>query len=224
MKKYSISLFITAMMSFSADAINVGEITSMMPADQSILAKEIINPTESARYVSISVERITSPMAGGEIIPMESKSELLSTPASLIMPAEAKEYFRFIYKGPEDDKERYYRLSWTDEPVTEQDPSKSKKLAQATTSAIISTILVVAPRKERFDFKYQNGKVTNTGNASFRVVSFGPCRDASKDSGKGCRERYYLMPGISTSIQYTDLTNKKTRIGIWHNGQYINVG
>lgn len=222
-KKYSISLALTAVMSFSVEAINVGEITSMMSSDSSILAKEVSNTTDTARYVSLSVERISSPMAGGVVIPMESKSELLSTPASLIMPAEASENFRFIYKGPEDDKERYYRLSWTDEPVTEQDASKSAKLGQATTSAIISTILVVAPRKERFDFVSKDGKITNTGNSSFRVISYGPCRDTSRDIGKGCRERYYLMPGISTKIQYTDLTNKKTRIGIWHDGKYINV-
>ncbi|WP_445158971.1 EcpB family pilus assembly chaperone, partial [Klebsiella pneumoniae] len=54
-------------------------------------------------------------------------------------------------------------------------------------------------------------------------ISYGPCRDKAKDEGQGCRERYYVMPGVSVKIKHTDLTNKKTRIGIWHGEQYINV-
>ena len=209
--------------SLSAQAINVGEVTSMMGPDRSSLAKEIANVTDTARYVSVTVQRLSSPMEGGIIIPMESKSELLSTPASMILPGNAKDNFRFFYKGPEDNKERYYRVSWTDEPVTEFEANKTKKQGEATTSAIISTILVVAPRQEKFDFSWNNDTVTNTGNASFRIISYGPCKDKSKDSGEGCRERYYVMPGISAKIKYTDLTNKKTRVGIWHGEQYINV-
>ncbi len=54
-----------------------------------------------------------------------------------------------FYKGPQDNQERYYRISWTDEPVTEFEASKKeKKQGEATTSAIIGTILVVAPRKK----------------------------------------------------------------------------
>ncbi|MBW7984184.1 EcpB family pilus assembly chaperone [Enterobacillus tribolii] len=221
--KSLLTVLIPLLAPFSAQAINVGDVTSMMSPGSSNLAKEISNTTDMARYVSISVERISSPMAGGVVIPMESKSELLSTPASLILPGSAKENVRFFYRGPEDDKERYYRLSWTDEPVMEYDANKNARLGQATTSAIISTILVVAPRKERFEFKYQNGTVTNTGNASFRVISYGPCRDKTKDTGQGCRERYYLMPGIDVKIKHTDLSNSKTRIGIWHDKKYINV-
>ncbi|MEB4674449.1 hypothetical protein MXL54_06665 [Enterobacteriaceae bacterium G50] len=208
---------------FYANAINVGEVTSMMSSDASSLAKEIKNTTDVARYVSVSLERISNPMAGGKVIPMDSKGELLSTPASLILPGNSSENFRFFYKGLQDNKERYYRLSWTDEPVTEFENVKKKKQGEATTSAIIGTILVVAPRDENFDYTRQDDTVTNTGNVSFRVISYGPCRDKSKDSGEGCRERYYLMPGLSVKVKYTDLTNKKTRIGIWHNEQYINV-
>lgn len=207
----------------SVHAINVGEVTTMMGPEDTIVSKEIINTTDTARYVSVNVQRLSSPMAEGVIIPMESKSELLSTPASIILPGHAKENFRFFYKGRDDNKERYYRLSWNDEPVTEFDVNKQKKAGEATTSAVINTILVVAPRKEDFNFKWENNIVKNTGNVSFRVISYGPCKEKSKDTGQGCRERYYLMPGASTKIIHTDLSDKKTRIGIWHGDQYINV-
>lgn len=207
----------------SSQAINVGEVTSIMGPEASILAKEISNTTNTARYISVNIERLSSPMAGGVIIPMETRTELLSTPASLILPGESKEVFRFFYKGPQDNKERYYRISWTDEPVTEFDANKQRKQGQATTSAVIGTILVVAPREQKFDYRRDNDTITNNGNTTFRVISYGPCRDKTKDTGQGCRERYYVMPGVSAKIKYTDLANKKTRIGIWRGEQYINV-
>ncbi|MBK0167384.1 hypothetical protein [Klebsiella sp. S69] len=222
-KKYLLLFFLQTTFSFSVSAINVGEVTSMMPPNKHSISKEIINNTDTARYISVNIERISSPMAEGVTIPMESKSELLSTPASLILPGNSKDNFRFFYKGTKDNIERYYRLSWTDEPVTEFDKLKSNKVGQATTSAIISTILVVAPREEHFDFKRYGENITNTGNSTFRVVSYGPCRDKTKDLGHGCRERYYVKPGVTVKIKYTDLTNSRTRIGIWHGEQFINA-
>lgn len=194
-----------------------------MTSGRSILAKEISNNTESARYVSITVERLSSPMGDGVVIPMESKSELLPTPASIILPAESKEHFKFIYNGRADDIERYYRLSWVDEPITEKNSNNNAKVGEATASAVISTILVVTPREDRFDYSFENGKVTNKGNSSFRLISYGPCRNVENEKGSGCRERYYLMPGVSSKIRYTDLNDKKTRVGIWYDGKYTHV-
>jgi len=81
----------------------------------------------------------------------------------------------------------------------------------------------VAPRKENFKYYRKGDTITNSGNVSFRVISYGPCREKEKEQGKGCRERYNLMPGVSVKIKHTDLTNKKTRIGIWHGEQLITV-
>ncbi len=126
--------------SFSSWAINVGDITSIMTSEQSSLSKEIINTTNSARYVSVTVKRLSSPLPDGTEISI-NPGELLSTPASLILPGDAKDVFRFFYKGPEDDKERYYRLQWIDEPVSESAATKAGKAATATASAEIGTIL-----------------------------------------------------------------------------------
>ncbi|ENH3201614.1 hypothetical protein ABV255_005256, partial [Citrobacter braakii] len=120
MKKYlPAAMLVGLVASFPGWAINVGEITSIMTSAESSLSKEIINTTDAARYVSVSVKQLSSPLAGGiEIKPVNS-GELLSTPANLILPGQAKDVFRFFYKGPADDVERYYRLQWIDEPVTE---------------------------------------------------------------------------------------------------------
>ncbi len=111
----------------SSHAINVGDVTSIMGPDASTLAKEIINTTDTARYVSVSVERISSPMAGGTVIPMANRSELLSTPASLILPGNAKENFRFFTKDLRITRNVTTEYPRTDEPVTEFEASKKEK-------------------------------------------------------------------------------------------------
>ena len=119
MNKYlPIAILVGIATSFSSWAINVGDITSIMTSEESSLSKEIINTTDSARYVSVTVKQLSSPLPGGVEMSLANPGELLSTPANLILPGDAKDVFRFFYKGPEDDKERYYRLQWIDEPVT----------------------------------------------------------------------------------------------------------
>jgi len=223
MTKYvPIAMLVGIATSFSSWAINVGDITSIMISEESSLSKEIINTTDSARYVSVTVKQLSSPLPGGVELDV-NPGELLSTPASLILPGEAKDVFRFFYKGPEDDKERYYRLQWIDEPISESATTKAGKAATATASAEIGTILVVAPRKERFDYSRQGDLITNTGNVSFRVIAYGACKDKAQDQGRGCRERYYVMPGTKIRLQKSDVLNSRTRIGIWHGKQFITV-
>ena len=66
MKKYlPLAALAGMVVSFSSLAINVGDITSIMTADQNALSKEIINTTDSARYVSVTVKRLSSPLPDG---------------------------------------------------------------------------------------------------------------------------------------------------------------
>ena len=192
MKKYLPAVMLVGLVaSFPGWAINVGEITSIMTSAES------------------SVKQLSSPLAGGVEIKPVNSGELLSTPANLILPGQAKDVFRFFYKGPADDLERYYRLQWIDEPVTESAETRANKMAVATASAEIGS---------------RNGDViTNTGNVSFRVIAYGACKDKARDQGRGCRERYYIMPGTKIKLQFTDISNSRSRIGIWHGKQFITV-
>ncbi len=203
-------------------AIDVGDITETINSDKEMLSKEIKNTVSTARLVNLNVQKISSPMEEGSPLTMSS-DEILSTPANLILPGEASDIFKIIYNGPADDTERYYRLNWQDDPVSSNGSTTSNKSAVATTSATISTILVVAPRLENFNYQYNNGVVKNTGNSSFRVVASGPCLTSqSKHSQNGvCRERYYLMPNLKVKMQRVNTTNKKTTIGIWHKEEFI---
>ena len=72
-------------------ALDVGEISAFMPGDSARLSKEIKNTTDSGRLVTIKIERISSPLASGTVIPMSSRDEMLLSPASLILPANASD-------------------------------------------------------------------------------------------------------------------------------------
>ncbi|XEK64459.1 hypothetical protein NMD02_20690 [Citrobacter meridianamericanus] len=63
--------------------------------------------------------------------------------------------------------------------------------------------MVVAPRKERFEYSRNGDVISNTGNVSFRVIDYGACKDKAHEQGRGCRERYYIMPGTRIKLPFT---------------------
>ncbi|CAM3652217.1 hypothetical protein RABR111495_05390 [Rahnella bruchi] len=221
MLKQSILALLLSCPVFSACALDVGDITSFIYSGSNKLTTEIKNTTNGGRLVNISVERISSPLEGAKAIPMESKDEILLTPASLLMPAQSNEMIRFFYNGPKDNKERYYRIYWLDQALGEAEKGLSSRQAIVTAAARISTILVVSPAKVNYDYQYANGKIINTGNASFKVISYGPC--LTKKDKESCKESYYVLPGRSRAFSHVNLTDKTGRIAVWEAEKFVPV-
>ncbi|MEG2265940.1 MAG: hypothetical protein RSC68_16595 [Acinetobacter sp.] len=215
----AISLFLCG--SSSALALDVGDISSFMNSDSSILSKEIANTTDSGRLITIHIERLSSPLEGGKFIPMESRDEMLLTPASLMLPAKGSDVIRFFYKGPADARERYYRIIWFDQALSDAQRNNAERSAVATASARIGTILVVAPRKADYRYQYANGNMVNTGNATLRILAYGPCLKPTE--GKECKENYYLMPGKERRFSRVNVIDKKGRVSLWQGEQFIPV-
>lgn len=204
-----------------ARALDVGDISSFMNNDSSVLSKEIKNTTDSGRLINIHMERLSSPLDGGNVIAMESQDEVLLTPASLLLPAKSSDVIRFFYKGPTDDKERYYRIVWFDQALSDAQRNGAARSAVATASARIGTILVVAPRKVNYRYQYANGTLVNSGNATLRILAYGPCLKAA--DGKECKENYYLMPGKERRFTRVNVADKKGRVALWQGEQFVPV-
>lgn len=215
----AISLYFCAIM--PALALDVGDISSFMNSDASVLSKEIKNTTESGRLINIHVERLSSPLEGGSVIPMDTQDEVLLTPASLLLPAKSRDVIRFFYKGPVDSKERYYRIVWFDQALSDAQRDSARRSAVATASARIGTILVVAPRKADYRYQYANGTLVNTGNATLRILAYGPCLKPA--DGKECKENYYLMPGKERRFTRVNVADKKGRVALWQGEQFVPV-
>lgn len=221
MKKYCLFFGLMLLVVKPVLALDVGDISSFMNSGTSTLSKEIKNTTDSGRLINIHVERLTSPLEGGKVIPMDKEDEILLTPASLLLPSQSSEMIRFFYKGPEDERERYYRIVWFDQALSETQRDNAIRNAVATASARIGTILVVAPRKVNYRYQYNDGTLVNTGNGTLRIIAYGPC--LKNYDGKECKENYYLMPGKSRNFTHVDIANKKGHVALWQGEQFIPV-
>ncbi|WP_201208092.1 EcpB family pilus assembly chaperone [Klebsiella michiganensis] len=221
MKKHILAIGLLLSTMTPALALDVGDISSFMNSGSSTLSKEIKNTTDSGRLINIHMERLSSPLDGGKVIPMDKQDEILLTPASLLLPAKASDVIRFFYKGPADDKERYYRIVWFDQALSDAQRNGSTRSAVATASARIGTILVVAPRKANFRYQYANGTLVNTGNATLRVLAYGPCLKPA--DGKECKENYFLMPGKERRFTRVNVADKKGRVALWQGEQFVPV-
>ena len=221
MKKHILAIGLLLSTMTPALALDVGDISSFMNSDSSTLSKEIKNTTDSGRLINIHMERLSSPLDGGKVIPMDKQDEILLTPASLLLPAKASDVIRFFYKGPADDKERYYRIVWFDQALSDAQRNGSTRSAGATASARIGTILVVAPRKVNYRYQYANGTLTNTGNATLRILAYGPCLKPA--DGKDCKENYFLMPGKERRFTRVNVADKKGRVALWQGEQFVPV-
>ena len=221
MKKHILAISLLLSTMTPALALDVGDISSFMNSESSTLSKEIKNTTDSGRLINIHMERLSSPLDGGKVIPMDKQDQILLTPASLLLPAKASDVIRFFYKGPADDKERYYRIVWFDQALSDAQRNGSTRSAVATASARIGTILVVAPRKANFRYQYANGTLTNTGNATLRILAYGPCLKPA--DGKECKENYFLMPGKERRFTRVNVADKKGRVALWQGEQFVPV-
>ena len=221
MKKHILAIGLLLSTMTPALALDVGDISSFMNSDSSTLSKEIKNTTDSGRLINIHMERLSSPLDGGKVIPMDKQDEILLTPASLLLPAKASDVIRFFYKGPADDKESYYRIVWFDQALSDAQRNGSTRSAVATASARIGTILVVAPRKVNYRYQYANGTLTNTGNATLRILAYGPCLKPA--DGKDCKENYFLMPGKERRFTRVNVADKKGRVALWQGEQFVPV-
>ncbi len=221
MKKHILAIGLLLSTMTPALALDVGDISSFMNSGSSTLSKEIKNTTDSGRLINIHMERLSSPLDGGKVIPMDKQDEILLTPASLLLPAKASDVIRFFYKGPADDKERYYRIVWFDQALSDAQRNGSTRSAVATASARIGTILVVAPRKANFRYQYASGTLVNTGNATLRILAYGPCLKPA--DGKECKENYFLMPGKERRFTRVNVADKKGRVALWQGEQFVPV-
>lgn len=200
-------------------AINVGSVTTFIDVGSQSISKEIENNSDQARLITVSVSRISSPEENGVEIPM-TDGELLLSPARMMLPAKAKNNVRFFYKGPADDQERYYRITWLDTALSVDEQREKRRQAVATTSAQIGTILVVTPRQSHFDYALKSGTLINKGNASYKIVAYGVCRNKANEQ---CKETYYDLPGKQRKFKQVDIDNAKSHLGLWIGPEFVVV-
>lgn len=185
-------LFLFFCLPLSGQAISVGSLTFSMSADDSFVAKRVLNNNQTARLYQIAVVGIDRP-GQNETRTRPADGELLFAPRQITLQAAEGEYFKFYYHGPQDGKERYYRVSFREIPT-------HNRVVRTTSGAAVSidpvvvmdTILVVRPRHVEFkwDFDRNAGIVRNTGNTRFKLIIKPGCETREEDG-----DAWYLRPG-----------------------------
>ena len=191
-RQYICLLLLIIFWPLTAPAIYIGNLTFSMPADDVFVAKNVLNNNKSARVYQVDIVAIDSP-GEQETRTRPADGELLYAPKALALSAGQSDYFKFFYHGPQDDKERYYRISFREiPPENRAGQNTSGGKINIAPVIIMDSILVVRPRKIHFSYDWdkKNHTLTNNGNTYFKILLKNGCNSSEEDS-----DSYYLRPG-----------------------------
>lgn len=204
-------------------AIQIDSVNVFMAPNKNTVSQKVANPSSTAHLVTIKVQRIDSPYTGKVVsVPHAEIQDLTFTPERVLQPAGTSMFVQFHYNGPSDDKERYYKVIWVDDPLSVKYQDSDKKTASLHAVASIGTILVIKPRISRLKYTYLNGKLRNTGNVSFRMVAYGPC-SKNKNKIKECHSDSPIAPGATFEFNKINMNSKNAHLGIWENKVLVPV-
>nr|WP_248946050.1 fimbria/pilus periplasmic chaperone [Serratia silvae] len=210
-------MFWLACLPLSAGAIDVGTMTFVMNQQQSFVAKRVLNNNHGARIYQVTIRAIDRP-GQHELRSRPADGELLFAPKQLALRAGQGEYYKFYYHGPQDNQERYYRVSFREIP-TNPIAQEQRQLPGANLEPIMvmDTLLVVRPRNSLFAYQLdkQRGTLSNTGNTFFKFLLKPGCNSTDE---QGTSE--YLRPGDTLSHPGIRLAGQKFII---YNDTFINI-
>lgn len=218
LRRLKTAVLMAAMATFSAHAVYLESTIFDMPADKAFMSKRIYNDSKKQNLYSISAVKIDKPGPGGERRSAITEGELLFTPLNFSLAPGSSEFFKIFYRGPADEKERYYRILFRELPVTLFADRKHGKKSEAIPAIAIDTILVVRPRKIdfRFSMDEHNGILKNTGNTFFKVIVHKGCHATDDEA-----EMRYLLPGETWRNSRLKANNKKFIVAL---SKYTPIG
>lgn len=162
-------ILLSGLTAFSTQAVYLESTIYEMPSDKAFISKRIYNDSQKQNLYSIGAVKIDKPGPGGENRSAIAEGELLFTPLNFSLAPQASEFFKIFYRGPQDDKERYYRILFREMPITLFTERNQGKGGQALPVIAMDTILVVRPRNINLAYTIDeaNGTLKNTGNTFF---------------------------------------------------------
>lgn len=151
---------------------------------------------------------------------MDKPDELLLTPASLLLPAQASEVIRFFYKGPADEKSATTALSGLIRPSV----MRSAIMPTAALWPLLppaSAPFWSSPPPGELPLSVRQRLPDKYRKCDAADLAYGPCLKAA--NGKECKENYYLMPGKSRRFTRVDTADNKGRVALWQGDKFIPV-
>ena len=201
-----------------ASAVYFESIVYDMAASKEFIARPIVNDTQRNNLYTISAYKIARPGDGHERVMDGAEKELVWSPLKFTVQPDGREYFKLYYRGPQDDIERYYRVTFKETPITLFPWRGDQKKMDIIPVVAMSTLLIVRPRKTqlRYEIDETTGVIRNTGNTYFRVVLQKGCNGDDESS-----TQFYMLPGESWQGPEAKSGNKKYVVAL---GRYNKLG
>ena len=216
---FTIPTLLAALLSINtAHAVWFSALIYDMPADKDFVSRPIYNDTDRTNLYNISAWKIDRPGNGGENKISDQDLEILWAPLKFSLAPLQTDYFKLYYRGPKDDKERYFRVVFKEIPLRLYPLQKTGSNLNVLPVTSMSTILVVRPRKIKLAYKVdeQKGIIENTGNTFFRVIIQKGCEGDDESS-----TQFYMLPGEKYQDKSVSVTNRKFIVA---QDKYIKLG
>ncbi|MTD41152.1 fimbria/pilus periplasmic chaperone [Erwinia sp. CPCC 100877] len=192
MRKILAFVAINFFISSSANALIIESLNIDFLPEKEVHFQLIKNNSEQRKNYTLSMVQVDVPREKEHETEIES-GELLYSPKQLILAPGESAGFKFYYTGPQDDKERYYRVKFIETPLQAHQVIAKGKRIQTDITVSLEAILIVRPWKRHFQYSFNNGVIRNTGNTYFKYASSRGCSNHYNDSK-------YIPPGESLNI------------------------
>ncbi len=211
-------LALTCASALPARAIRLDSTVYDMTPQQSFISWSILNDSPRSNLYTITAWKIDRPGAGGERRVDGSELEVVYSPLRFTLQPGHRDYFKLYYRGPIDDRERYYRVQFKETPATLIPWRKRRQGLDAVPVVSVSAILVVRPRKMVFRYEVDEaaGTLKNIGNTWFRVIVQQGCQGDDESASQ-----LALLPG---DVWHNDAVNIHNRKYIVALGRYHKLG
>lgn len=206
------------MLSFPSFAIYLESMVYEMQPHDSFISIMVFNDGVKVNLYSVNAFEIQKPGPNEESISQSINGELLYAPLNFTLEPKEMKYFKLYYRGPSDEKERYYRIAFQEVPFSLMSYAPPNNMGNFLPSIVVDTVLVVRPRKLDLKYKIDEGKgvIVNTGNTYFKVIAHKTCNPVDDDS-----TTRYLLPQETWISDKLKGERKKIIVAL---NQYIPVG
>lgn len=171
MNRYTLCIILTSFISFNCLGIDIGPMTFGLDSNVGFATKVVTNNSSIRNIYTLKVYEIDQP-GRSEVVINPTKRDLLFNPKQFVLSGNSSKLVKFYFNG-NSDKERYYRVEFTEMPA----PRESRAKASMYLTVKMSSILVVSPKEKNFDYKidYSNQSITNKGNTFFEFMIKDSC-------------------------------------------------
>lgn len=211
-----ISILLSTGLPGLCQAINVGNLTFSINAEDAFVTKQVINNNKMAKIYRVVISAIDRP-GEKEVHVRAIGGELLFSPGMVVLQPGERRLFKFYYNGPQDNKERYYRISFSEIPTQNHQKTEDRTQIWMEPVIVLDTILVVRPRKINFswDFDKAKGVLKNNGNTWFKLLLKPGCESTEDESAS-----FYLRPG---DVLHEPLLQQSGNKYIIYNDKFIKM-